>query len=308
MRDHFDLVHHAASRSLGLVTRAHLVGMGIPDRTVTDWTAVGRLRRVGVGVFLVMGAPWTWETRVLAACLEHGAVASHRTAAVLHGVPRVPRTAPEVVKPHAAHHADLPGVRRTRHFDDLAVGAVGAIPTVGAGPLALQLTTLVPRRLSLERFETAVEHLVRTGSTSWTDLDRVVADGSRRRTPGIRHLRALVGEYLSDGCESRLERGFLAVVAAHGLPAPVVQFEIVLPDGRVVRVDFAYPAHRLAVELDSLEFHTRPEVFVDDREKRRILRSMGWQVDEYTHRALAHHAAVIARDLRASLAARAPAR
>ena len=306
MRSLFDLVHEAASRDLGLIARARLIELGVPERTIGDWTRVGRLQTMSPGIYLVMGAPVTWETRVLAVCMSHGGAASHRTAAAIRGVPRVARTAPEIVKPHGAHAAPAPRVRRTRHFDDLGIRRVNHVPTVGPAPLALQLASLVPRQLPLERFEDAVEHLVRSGQVTWPVLAQRVEIGSARRTPGVRHLRALVDEYTGDGCESRLEREFLAFVREYDLPRPVEQFPVTLSCGRVLRLDFAYPAERVAIEMDSLEIHTLPHVVVDDREKRRRLRKEGWQVDEYTHRGLRRNGHAIAADLRASLAARRP--
>ena len=80
MRSLFDLVHEAASRDLGLIARARLVErFGLPERTIGDWTRVGRLQTMCPGIYLVMGAPVTWETHVLAVCMSHGGgVAPHR--------------------------------------------------------------------------------------------------------------------------------------------------------------------------------------------------------------------------------------
>lgn len=299
----FERIHAAASRAHGVLTRARLLELGVPDREIRRWCARGRLRRVERGVYLVMGAPETWEVRVLARCLAHGGAASHRTAAALHAVGGFPRTTPEIVTPHTARAVADPFVRRARNWSTLGIRPVAGIPTVGAAPLSLQLASLVPVHLSTGRFELAVEHLVRAGRTSWSDLASVLVDA--RGHAGAGNLRRLVEEY-ADGCESRLERMFLELVRRHGLPMPVCQHRVILSTGAIVRLDFAYPPEKVAVEADSIEFHSSARAVVDDREKRRILRSDGWQVDEVTKWSLQHRGEQIAADLRASLARRRP--
>lgn len=294
-----------AARQLGLVTRAQLLDLGIPDRTIRAWVAAGRLRRVRPGVYLVPGAPHTWHVRVLAACLDHGGAASHLTAAAMHGAPGIVRLRPEVVVPNARRGGVTPLVHRTCHFDELEVRTVAGIPTVGPRALAVQLAGLVPERLPVDRFDAVVEHLVRHTDVSWLDLSAAASIASRRRMRGVAHLRSIVDEYLADDCESRLEREFLGLVAAHGLPDPVRQHKVVLRrTGRPVRLDFAYPAERVAIETDSQAHHTDPADVEADKDKRNELRSEGWIVYEVTKQMLRHRPARTAAEILASLAIR----
>lgn len=79
--------------------------------------------------------------------------------------------------------------------------------------------------------------------------------------------------------------------SGQGLPAPVTQFEIRLPNGDVVRVDFAWPELKVIVEFDGLEkYHRyrRPGETIEQmvmREKRRedmIREVTGWTVIRLT--------------------------
>ena len=62
-----------------------------------------------------------------------------------------------------------------------------------------------------------------------------------------------------------------------GLPEPVLQYEIVDRDGRLWRLDFAWPEHRVAVEFDGFEYRSSSRDLRRDRQKRAALIELGWQ-------------------------------
>jgi hypothetical protein len=100
-----------AARQEGLVTRpqarAHLSRKRLENRLST-----GRLVPVRWGVYRYAGAPPTPWQELRAACLAAGpgAVASHRSAAVLWGLPAVVCEQPEITVPWP-QWPRLPGVR-----------------------------------------------------------------------------------------------------------------------------------------------------------------------------------------------------
>jgi very-short-patch-repair endonuclease len=61
------------------------------------------------------------------------------------------------------------------------------------------------------------------------------------------------------------------------LPPPVAQFVVRDRYGFVAPVDFAWPAHRVAVEYDGL-WHAEAGQFAADRERLNRLREAGWRV------------------------------
>jgi hypothetical protein len=75
-----------ASQQLGLVSRADCARLGLSTRMLRRRVGTGRLYPVGNQVLRLAGTPTSWESDVLAACLETNSVASHRTVAALHGL------------------------------------------------------------------------------------------------------------------------------------------------------------------------------------------------------------------------------
>ncbi|MCZ2822403.1 hypothetical protein O2V63_18845 [Modestobacter sp. VKM Ac-2977] len=74
--------------------------------------------------------------------------------------------------------------------------------------------------------------------------------------------------------ESPQETRVRLLLAAHGLPAPVAQFEV-RADGRfLARVDFGWPERRVALEYDGV-WHDGPGQFVRDRQRLSALAAAG---------------------------------
>jgi very-short-patch-repair endonuclease len=67
------------------------------------------------------------------------------------------------------------------------------------------------------------------------------------------------------------------VMTDAGLPEPILQYEVIDRDGRLWRLDFAWPGHMVAVEYDGFEWHSSPEHLRRDRQKRAALQELGWR-------------------------------
>ena len=79
-----------------------------------------------------------------------------------------------------------------------------------------------------------------------------------------------------------LERRFLALVRAAGLPRPVTQQRI-RSDGRhVARVDFLYAAQAMVIEVSGRLGHSNPTDRGHDAQRRNELQDLGFAVYEYT--------------------------
>jgi hypothetical protein len=129
------------------------------------------------------------------------------------------------------------------------------------------------------------------------ELELVLNDGIRRRLlsveaisrrleqfsavrPGAAVVRAVLDRHIPGGPapESVLETRFVQLLRAGGLPAPTAQLEISLGNGAKARVDFAYPSHRIAFELDGAAYHSGPLAQRRDRQRDNRLGAMGWRV------------------------------
>lgn len=78
--------------------------------------------------------------------------------------------------------------------------------------------------------------------------------------------------------ESPMESEARLVMLDGGLPEPLLQYEIVDRDGRLWRVDFAWPDRRVAVEYDGFDWHSSPEALRKDRQKRAALEEIDWRI------------------------------
>ena len=75
----------------------------------------------------------------------------------------------------------------------------------------------------------------------------------------------------------------LTLLRRAGLPDPVSEYEVRDERGTfVARVDFAYPAIKLAIEVDGYEPHVALDTFKHDRSRQNRIVSLGWMLLRYT--------------------------
>ena len=158
---------------------------------------------------------------------------------------------------------------------------------------------------SVARPEAAVvvaSDFMHRGLTSMSEI--VQMDGARQLWPNSLGVNVVL--HVADGrFESVGESRSAYLMWAQGLPTPIPQWEIYLPDGRLLaRVDFAWPEARLFCEFDGRIKYTglrRPNETIEEavlREKRReeaILELTGWRIIRLTWEDLAQPAVTAAR-------------
>ena len=86
-----------------------------------------------------------------------------------------------------------------------------------------------------------------------------------------------------DPGESELEARVLRWLLAAGLPRPESQFRVIAA-GRCLRLDLAYPEHRLGLELDGWDAHGSRGAFDRDRERANEVALIGWRLCRFTSR------------------------
>jgi Protein of unknown function (DUF559) len=123
------------------------------------------------------------------------------------------------------------------------------------------------------------------------------AQAGRRGIVAVRKLIPLA----RPEAESPMESEARLVMLDGGLPEPVLQYEIVDRDGRVWRVDFAWPDHRVAVEFDGFEWHSSREALRKDRQKRAALEEIDWRVLSIVSDDVRRHRDVMVRRIDAQL-------
>jgi very-short-patch-repair endonuclease len=273
---HDDSLDALAATQHGVVTRQQLFDLGLPRHAIDDRLGTGRLRRVHAGVYLVRGHALSWPAPLVAACLAAGpqAVASHRAAAFLHGLegtrPLVELTVPLGRGPELAGVV----VHRSRRLSRVDVGTVDGIPCTRPWRTIVDLAAVADGEI----VECALDDGLRRRLFTCTYL-RARLDGlGHRGRSGIGHLERLLAER-TEGLvrnESHFERKLLSVLREAALPAPIPQYEVLLPTGRQVRIDFAYPALRIGLEADSYRHHSSKLDWARDHTRFRWLTALGW--------------------------------
>jgi predicted transcriptional regulator of viral defense system len=294
-----------ALRQHGVFTLAQLAAVGIAPRAAQKRAAAARLRRVHRGVYaLAPPSLLTLKGRLLAAVLAcgPGATLSHRPAASLLGLRADYSTRIDVTVPNRSRrqHAGL-RIHRSTTLSPADVTTVEGIPCTTVARTLLDLAEVVRQR-DLERtFDQAeVEGVLNL---------RKLAD-VLERNPG-RHgaavLRRVLDEhYIGETLTwSELEERFLALSRGLGLTRPRTNLLIDPGDGEpAMRVDFAWPAQRIAVEVDGFRTHSTRQAFERDRRRDQRLTVAGWRPLRTTSRQIVGRPTELERALRALVTSR----
>ncbi len=284
-----------AARQHQLVTTSDLRALhGAPHHSARRVTG-HRWVRVDRGVFLLAGAPLTWEVRQHAAVLAagEGAVASHLAAARLWGLPGFDRAGVEVTIPRGRRYRRR-GVRthESTDLDRCRVVVRSGIPTTDADRMLLDLA----RYLGIRRLRRAVEDARRSGLVTWSSLIVGLTRHARRGRPGIQRLRAVIAAdaHRSEVTDTDVELLLLSLLREAGLPEPVLHFRVTDGGRFVAEVDLAYPWLRIAIESDG-DVHLLSDVRERDLPRQNDLVLCGWTVLRFSRdRVLARPASVIA--------------
>ena len=206
-------------------------------------------------VYLMAGAPLTWQARYMGATLwdAGNAAISGTSAAFIYQLDRF-RSEPielSTVSGRRAHSLDF----RVRRVDDKLLDERvmrRGIPTITPRRLVLELCAMKHRRS-----EAALDQLRRQKDVELGDLWDLLEKEWPRGRRGIRRYRELVLERTPGTAptQSELENMFRAFVREYKLPMPINQWRVVLPFMGPVHFDFGYPRRSLAVEMESYGWH-----------------------------------------------------
>ena len=264
----------------GVITRQH------SGLTRSSWYRAiesGHLEQLHPGVARLHGTPPTAEQRIAAAVLAVGgsALASHRSAARLWGVPRPDSDPVDVTVVARRRRPALDGVvlHHPRDLGRLVPQRRQSIPCTNILRTLVDLGAVDPHGVV-----DAVGHAVSTRLASLTAIERTVADHARRGRSGVAALRAAVDEWSIDRkpADSLLETAMHRLVARYGLPA--VEFHPIICGHEV---DFRVIGSPVVLECDGWAFHgLQRDTFESDRRRDAELIANGWIVVRFTYRAV----------------------
>jgi very-short-patch-repair endonuclease len=145
-------------------------------------------------------------------------------------------------------------------------------------PVTTPIDTLIDlaTRLSRDQLEAAVNEADKLELTNPEEL-RAALDDIRRR-PGIRRLRELLDRRTFTLTDTELERRFLRLAHAAGLPLPETGTYL-----NGFKVDFHWPTLRLVVETDGLRYHRTPAQQTRDRLRDQAHTAAGLTPLRFTH-------------------------
>lgn len=269
----------------GVITLEQLERLGF-KRTAIKWAVgSGRLVRMFFRAYRFPVIPPNDEQRAFVATLlagEHGAL-SHATAAALwrlNGFESLKKIHVSVPKGNAL---ELPGdftVHRTRMpFTPYRLRGLRVMR------LARTIVDIAPL-VSDERLEIILDDAQHRFTSLPRWLREEIAQHEARSQPGLTRLVRILSLREGVATESPQETRVRRAIRERGLPAPELQFVILDANGFVMRVDFAWPRHKVALHFDSFLWHARRHSFDRDAAQRSRLVALNWLSISLTSTAL----------------------
>jgi very-short-patch-repair endonuclease len=296
-------IESLAQEHHGLVTRAGAKRRGVSRSAWYRGLAAGVIEAVHPGVARLVGTADTPEQRVAAAVLAagKGAMASHRSAARLWGVPRPDDDPIDVMLADRRREATLVGVvvHRPRDRKDLSPVLRSGIRTSNVLRMLCDLGAVDPATASA-----AVGHVVTSGLASPAALRKAVDVHARRGRHGVPAFREALDEWVIDGkpVDSVLEKAMRRLREAFHLPP--MEFHAVICGHEV---DFWIVGSPIVLECDGWDSHGRnPVQFERDRVRDAHLTTEGVITVRFTHRQLTRRQAQTADRIRAVVQRWAP--
>lgn len=264
---------------------------GITPAQFRSLARAGHLVRVRHGVYATRPAVESagadarqgHALRVAAARAAVGphAVASHQSAALLHGIDLLKSPGDGAVwltRP--------PGQKHGRRLDGIHVYSArlpdGHVTRLFGLPVTTATRTVVDLARSQSFMEgvVAMDSALRLGKTTdfgLADVVRVCA-----RWPGADRARR-AAKFSSEDAGSVLESCARVVFAEAGLPAPVLQAAIATAEGKFIgRVDFCWPRYQTIAEADGMAKYDDPRRAREQIMRDIRLRDAGYKVVHFT--------------------------
>jgi hypothetical protein len=303
----FDELARASRAHLGVITARELGALRSNPQT-RRLVDTGVLERLHHGVYRFATVPRSEEQLLYAAVVAGGshAVASHRSAAALWGLTDEHPAVPEVCVPGRqrprlsrviVHRSEALGPRYTSLHRGIRVTnpmmtilQVAAVTNYEVVDEAIHRAE-IRRLFRFPAIENLLDEVGRSGRDGSGILRSVLDDIALRDKP-------------PDGL---LEPRFARLARRFGLPP--YEFQYVVHEGEVfiARIDFAWPALKLAVEVDGYEHRASRKAFQLDLTRQTLLGVRGWVVLRFSWHDVVRRPAWVAAQVAAALNGRAAA-
>lgn len=246
-----------ASQLLTVVSRKRLAGL----------VKSGRLIRVCHGVYAACEPDMSGALAAVQLMAGRPVVACMGTAAALYGFDTEGTSRLHVLDP-GVRMRPSPGLMVHQRIGAPLRQVNGRLATAPAWT-AIEVARVLRRPRALATLDAAL----RIGACSGAELRAAIREQRGRR--GIVKVRKLV-DYADGRAESPMESEARLLFIESGLPMPKLQYSILDRQGRIWRVDFAWPDAMVVAEYDSVEWHIGRDALLHDRLKTARLQECGW--------------------------------
>jgi hypothetical protein len=280
-----------SSRLAGIVTVSELLAAGLSRPQVRRLARQRVLLPLGWGIYAraalvaeaARGPAGEQALQVAAAlaALGPGAVGSHRSAAVIHGLDLFGRQQAgtvTVTRPPGGNGSNTarPGI--CLHTAALPAGHVAVRRGVAVTSVARAVIDLA-RTSSFRAGVVVTDSALRAGQVSKAELHAVITTCGR--WPGIQQARQVVafGDARSESVFESISR---VAFDEQGLPPPDLQAWVGDDVGVVGRVDFLWPSYRTIGEADGAIKYADPSRALAQLQRDAELRAAGFEVVHFT--------------------------
>jgi len=270
------------SKHLGVISVSKLVEIGCTDRNIGQMVSRGELVTMLPGVFRSAQWPCNREQIMAAVCARNAAaMIGFTTAGQLWIVRRMTDPRIHVLVPHG-RSPEMEGVvvHRCRRVDPV---------DIVQRPDGIRLTS-PPRTLfdcadmiGHEATTSALEQLLNEQRLTFGTVTDTLQRLYHPNRPGSATMLAVIQSRPAwrAALQSDLEVRVLEEMSRQGLQPPMTQFPMRLPD-RDIAIDFAWPAVKLAVEVDHPAWHDGARDSHSDKGRDRKLTTIGWTTTRIT--------------------------
>lgn len=270
-----------ASEQHGAFAHRQARDFGFSRSAIRHRLTSGRWEVLHVEVYAIAGTTATWERSVSSGLLSvgRGAVGSFMTAGYLLGLVEDQDDVIHVTLRHGQERVDRDDivVHQARVLERRDIQRASGLWVTGSHRTLVDLASVLP----LPKLEAALDTALNTQAVSLLSLHRYVAQRRLGNNRGMGRLRRLMHDRTKGVPMSELERHFERLRKRFGLPQPARQY----PEGKR-KIDYAYPAERIAIELDGRKFHGTGPAFQRDRTRQNELVLAGWDPYLFTKRDL----------------------
>jgi hypothetical protein len=218
--------------------------------------------------------------------------ASGPTAAALHGFDGFVLRPPfHVVLPRGRNVRRIGHVVHTTESIELIDRShVEGLPVLAATRTLIDISGMV----TAARLTAALDSALRDGLASEAFLHRRIAELRTSGRYGIpRLLEVIEGSEIGRGAHSWLEREFLRLIAAAGLPPPRSQQVLGRRGSSLIRVDFRFEGTPVVVETLGYRWHRTGAQMRIDAERMNRLQLDGFIVLQFTYDDVVRHGAAV---------------